>query len=100
MQMINHIVIKNGQAFIEGKPHLKAEWVARMVVDSDHTIEDVMAHYGLTAAEVHSAVAYYYDNRTELDAAYSRTLSEIRENAMTLDKFKAKLATAKRSNQE
>ena len=74
------------------KPHLKAEMVARLYIDGDYTIENVMAHYGLTAAEVHAALAYYYDNRTALDAAYERTVTEIQENAMTLDKLKAKIA--------
>ena len=93
MQIINHIVIKDGEARIEGKEHLKAEMIARMYVDGDHIIEDVMAHYGLTAGQVHAAIAYYYDNQAELDAAHERILAEIRENAMTLEKFKAKITT-------
>lgn len=88
----SHIVIKDGQARIEGKEHLKAEMVARMYVDGESTVEQVMAHYGLTAAEVHAAITYYYDNQTELDAEYEDVLSEIRKNAMTVDKLKAKIA--------
>lgn len=90
--MNSHIVIKEGQARIEGKEHLKAEMVARMYVDGDYTIEEVMAHYGLTAAEVHAALTYYYDNQETLDAAHEAALSEIRENAMTLEKLKAKIS--------
>lgn len=88
----SHIVIREGQARMEGKEHLKAEMVARMVVDGDYTIEQVMTHYELTAAEVHAALTYYYDNQSELDAAHAALLSEIHENAMTLDKLKAKIA--------
>ena len=91
MQVINHIVVKDGQARIEGKEHLKAEMVARMYVDGDCPIEQVMAHYGLTAGQVHAALAYYYDNQTELDAAHNNVLREIDANAMTLEKFKVKL---------
>src|SRR5689334_7178636 len=93
MQVVSHIVIKNSEARIAGKEHLKAEMVARMHVDGEASIEDVMAYYGLTAAEVHAALAYYYDNQSELDAATKQVLTEIRANAMTLDKFKAKLAS-------
>lgn len=92
MQIINHIIMKDGEARIEGKEHLKAEMVARMYVDGDHTIENVMAHYGLTPGQVHAAIAYYFDNQAELDAAHDHVLAEIRENAMTLEKFKAKIA--------
>lgn len=90
MQTTNHIVIKDGQARIDGKEHLKAEMIARMYVDGDYSVEQVMAHYGLTAGEVHAAIAYYYDNQAELDSIYDAALAEIRENAMTLEKFKAK----------
>jgi uncharacterized protein (DUF433 family) len=92
MQMVSHIVIKDEQARIEGKEHLKAEMVARMYIDGAATIEEVIAHYGLTAAEVHAAITYYYDNQAELDSAYEGVLTEIRENAMTIEKFKAKIA--------
>lgn len=97
MQFLSHIVIKDGQARIEGKDHLKAEIVARMYVDGDYSVEEIMGQYGLTAAEVHAAITYYYDNQPELDAAYEQTLAEIQENAMTLDKFKAKLTAHKSS---
>lgn len=92
MQIVSHLIMKEGQAYLERKPHLKAEMVARMYVDGTHSIEEVAAHYGLTVGEVHAALAYYYDNQAELDAQYKRVLTEIRENAMTLEKFKAKIA--------
>ncbi len=98
MQIVNHILMKHDEARIEGKEHLKAEMVARMYVDGDYTVEAVMAHYGLTAAEVHAAIAYYFDNRVELDSAHKGVLTEIRENAMTLEKFKAKITDRNRSD--
>lgn len=98
MQIINHIIMKDGQARIAGKEHLKAEMVARMVTDGDYSVDDVAAHYGLTTAEVYAALAYYYDNQVALDANYERTIAEIRENATTLEKFKAKLADKTQRN--
>jgi uncharacterized protein (DUF433 family) len=75
---------------IEGREHLKAEMVARMAVDGDATIQQTMDHYGLSEAEVHAALTYYYDNRPELDQAHDAILAEIRANAPTLQSFKAK----------
>lgn len=86
----------HGVAYIAGKEHLKAEMVARMYVDGDYTIEQVMDHYGLTPAEVYAALAYYYDNRAALDAKQARVMAEIHENAMTLEQFKAKIAARKK----
>jgi hypothetical protein len=91
MEVINHIIIVDNQARIRRKPHLKAEMVARMYVGTDYEIEDVMKQYNLTASEVHSAIAYYYDNQEMLDVDYDHTIADIRENAMTLGKFKAKI---------
>ena len=91
-KIMSHLVMKDGQGRIKGKEHIKAEMVARMYVGTDYEIEDVMAQYNLTAAEVHAAIACYYDNQEALDAAHEAVLSEIRDNAMTLDKFKAKIA--------
>ncbi|MCI0551434.1 MAG: DUF433 domain-containing protein [Anaerolineae bacterium] len=77
---------------VKDKDYLKAEMVARMYVGTGYTIEDVMEQYNLTAAEVHAAIAYYYDNQEALDAAHEAIINEIHENAMTLEKFKAKIA--------
>ena len=65
--------------------------VARMYTDGDYSIEGVMEHYGLTAGEVHSAIAYYYDNQDVLDAEHNRIVAEIHENAMTYEKLKEKI---------
>jgi uncharacterized protein (DUF433 family) len=91
-KIVHHVVMKDGQARIKDKEHVKAEMVARMYIGTDYSIEDVMEQYNLTAAEVHAAIAYYYDNQAALDTAHEAIISEIQENAMTLEKFKAKLA--------
>lgn len=93
MQIINHIIVRDDVAYIAGHDHLKAEMVARMVVDGGQDIEAVMAHYQLTYAEVHSALAYYYDNQVVLDKAYQKKLADIRASATTLEEFKQILAS-------
>jgi len=92
MEIINHIEIREDKAFIRGT-NKKAEMVARMYVDTEYTIADVMEQYNLSAAEVHAAIAYYYDNQTALDERHQAAIQWAEENAITLDKFKAKLAT-------
>ncbi len=56
--------------------NLKAEYVARMHVEGGDTIDDVMAHYDLTRAEVHAALTYFHENRDALDAENERLLQE------------------------
>lgn len=90
MQVINHIEIRDGRAYIQGT-NKKAEMVARMYVGTDYTIEEVMEQYNLTSAEVHATIVYYYDNQEELDARHQKAIQWAEENAMTLEKFKAKI---------
>jgi uncharacterized protein (DUF433 family) len=91
MRLINHIEIRDGRGYIRGT-NKKAEMIARMYLNADYTIEEVMEQYNVSAAEVHAAIAYYYDNQQELDARHQQALEWAAGNAMTLDKFKAKIA--------
>jgi uncharacterized protein (DUF433 family) len=99
MEVINHIEIRNGQAYIRGT-NKKAEMVARMYVGTEYSIEEVMEQYNLSAAEVHAAIAYYYDNQEVLDARHQQAVQWAEENALTLDKFKAKIASRKSNDEE
>ena len=94
MEAINHIEIRAGRGYIAGR-NVKAEMVARMYVGTDYTVADVMEHYDLSAAEVHAAIAFYYDHRAELDARHTEAIQWAEENALTLEKFKAKIAVRK-----
>ncbi|MDX2078936.1 MAG: hypothetical protein SFZ02_21060 [bacterium] len=91
MQLTNHIIIKDGIAYIAERGHLKAEMVARMVVDGGYTVEETMEHYDLSASQVYSVLAYYYDNQTALDEAHEQKWANIRENALNADEYLQKL---------
>jgi uncharacterized protein (DUF433 family) len=54
---------------IIGKP-VKAKWVASMHVKAGAPIEEIMEHYHLSRAEVHSALAYYYDNQEAIEQEF------------------------------
>jgi hypothetical protein len=90
MQIVNHIIMIDGEGRIDRIASLKAEMVARLVVDGGYSIEAAMEHYRLSASEVHAALAYYYDNQHALDSAQEAVMNEIRQNAMTLERLKAK----------
>ena len=91
MEAINHIEIRDEQAYIRGT-NKKAKMVAQMYVGTEYSIEEVMEQYNLSAAEVHAAIAYYYDNQEVLDARHQQAVQWAEENALTLDQFKTKIA--------
>jgi uncharacterized protein (DUF433 family) len=87
MQLINHIIIKDGIAYIAERGHLKAEMVARMVVDGGYTVEETMEQYDLSASQVYSVLAYYYDNQTALDEAHEQKWADIRKNTINAETY-------------
>jgi uncharacterized protein (DUF433 family) len=63
---VSHIEIVDGKAMIKGR-QVKVKMVAGMYLKTRATIEAIMEQYGLSAAEVHSALAYYYDHQAVFD---------------------------------
>lgn len=76
---VNHIEIIDENAVIKGR-NLKVKMVAGMYIHAGASIEQVMTQYNLTAAEVHAALAYYYDN-LEAFAQADTALEELVESA-------------------
>jgi uncharacterized protein (DUF433 family) len=75
-----YIVMRDGEARIAGNEHLKAEYVARRYVNGGDPVEKVMEHYGLSRAEVHAALAYFYENQETLDLEYQEAWEESRRH--------------------
>src|SRR5438270_11795698 len=45
-------------------------WDVGSLAQSGHSPDEILSHYpGLTLADVHAALAYYYDNRDEIEQA-------------------------------
>lgn len=98
MQVIDHIEIRDKEAVIRGR-NLKAKMVAWMHLWDKKSIEEVMEHYGLTAAEVHAALVFYHDNREKLDAEYAASVELLREVGLSSQDFLARIE-ARRSKSE
>jgi uncharacterized protein (DUF433 family) len=65
-----HIVITPD--IVGGKPHIAGHRVTvqNIVIWHEwmgHAADEIATEYGLTLADVYAALAYYYDNRVEID---------------------------------
>jgi uncharacterized protein (DUF433 family) len=96
MQVRNHIEIRNQEGFIRGR-NLKAKMVARMRLWENHSIEDVMKHYNITPAEVHAALAFYYDNHEKLDAEYQESMKLLNDGGTATSEFRDKIEERKQN---
>ena len=99
MQVIEHVEIHNGEGLIRGRK-LKAKMVARMHLWEGKSIEEVAAHYDLSAAEVHAALAFYYDNQTELDAEYEENMQLLKQVGTSSEEFRARIEARKQNEQD
>jgi uncharacterized protein (DUF433 family) len=89
---INHIEIVDGQAVIRGR-RIKAKLVAAMYLKAGATIDEVMEQYDLNRAEVHAALAYYYDNQDTIEQSFKDAETYVREVGISSDELIAKLHT-------
>jgi uncharacterized protein (DUF433 family) len=64
---INHIVIINGDPSI-ASTGLKIGFVVDWVLNRHWTFDVIEREYGLTPAQIHAALSYYYDHKAEIDA--------------------------------
>jgi len=94
-QLTNHVVITNGIPTVLNRGHLKAEMVARMVVNDGYTIEEAMEHYNLSRAQMYSIIAFYYENQEYLDAEYQRKRDLVRQDAIPSAEFITNLVAKK-----
>jgi uncharacterized protein (DUF433 family) len=87
---INHIEIVDGRAMIRGK-NIKAKLVASLIVKAGATVEEAVEQYQLTPAEVHAALAYYYDHRETIEQSFDEAEAYVKEVGISSDALKAKL---------
>lgn len=80
IQMIKqHILIKDGTAYLTNYPHLKAHIVAQMHIHGGVSVEDVAEHYDISLSDVHAVIVYYYDNQAEIEQSIADKVARAKE---------------------
>jgi len=82
---VNHIEIINGKAMIRRR--YKAKIIASMIVNAKSSIEWVMEEFDLTRAEVHAALAYYYDNQEVIEQEFREAEAYAHEHGISADEL-------------
>ena len=73
-----HIITANGDAArLERLPRIRVAQIVADYLDRGWSAEEIVLQYPhLTLAEVHSALAYYFDHREEIDRELADELAE------------------------
>lgn len=87
---VTHVEIVNGHAVIAGTT-IKAKLVASMHIRGGATLDEVMAHYGITRAEVYATLAYYYDNQATIEQSFADAESYVKESGTSAESLIDKL---------
>jgi uncharacterized protein (DUF433 family) len=107
VQTNNYIVktpgFRRGEPYFAGR-HLAVEVVVDAYINHGASVEDVAQAYDLTPAQIHAALAYYYDHTDEFKAIWDeidRIEAEHKETPDETefrDRMKAKLKARRAQN--
>jgi uncharacterized protein (DUF433 family) len=86
---VNHIEIVDDHAMIQGK-HVKVHMVISMLIRAGASVDEVMEQYQLTPAEIHAALAYYYDNQSLIDQSFHEGEVLAQTIGKTIDDLRAR----------
>lgn len=96
---INHIVIReDGKITIDGT-RMRVQDIVAMHLLNNLSIEWIVEEFDLTPAQIHAALAYYYDHQEEIDQRMREADEMWRTHAIqsadALAKMRARLAEMK-----
>jgi uncharacterized protein (DUF433 family) len=78
--IVQQFEARNGRVYIAGT-NIKAKLVASMHIHGERPIADVMAHYNISAAQVHAALRHYYANHEKIEAEFGEAAEIARRHA-------------------
>jgi uncharacterized protein (DUF433 family) len=77
--------IEGGPAYLKRMPRIRVSQIVIDYLNHGWSADEIVIHYPhLKLAEVHSAMAYYFDHQAEIDAEINeeqRLIDESRQNA-------------------
>jgi uncharacterized protein (DUF433 family) len=85
-----HVELVEGSARVVGTPFRVAD-VAAIYVFGHSPIDWIVENYALTRAQIHAALAYYYDHQAEVEQEWRETEKLAREVALPAEDVLARM---------
>jgi len=96
---IEHIFIDGQGVARTRNKRVKVKMIATKHLRADETVADVAAHYGITLADVHAALAYYYDNKEEFDEMDNEAEELLKKRGINAEEHLARMRARLREKQ-
>jgi uncharacterized protein (DUF433 family) len=97
--MIAHIEIVQGVARTVNK-HIKVKMIASKHLVAGETIDEIAGHYGITRADVHAALTYYYDNQEAFDEIARANEALLKEHGVKAEEHIAQIRARQQNSIE
>jgi uncharacterized protein (DUF433 family) len=92
-----HIEIIDGEAHVIGTP-FRVEDVAAMYVLGEASVEWIAENHPLSPAQIHAALAYYYDHQEEIQQAWRESEALARHMGVSADDVIARMKARRAQN--
>lgn len=70
---------------------VKVKMIVRKHLEGGMSVSDIAEHYNIELSDVYASIAYYYDNKTMMDAAREASETLLQEVGVSHEDFKAKV---------
>lgn len=76
---VSHIMIDAQGVPRTLQRRVKVKMIVQRYLFAEEALDLIAADYGLSLADVHAALAYYYDNQTAMDVAFAEDETLIKQ---------------------
>jgi len=76
--IVSNPKVRSGRPCIAGTG-LRVLDIAIAMLFHDRSVDELASDYGVTLAQVHAALAYYYEHKTEIDADIRHEIDVMRQ---------------------
>ena len=88
---VTHILIDESGTPRTINRRVKVKMIIQKHLAGGEGFQDIAAHYGIDLADVHAAMAYYYDNKAAMDADFVRAEALVKEVGVSEAELKEKI---------
>ncbi len=94
---VEHIILIDGVPRTENQ-RVKVRMIAQMYLDAGASVADVAEQYGITQADVHAALTYYFDHQAFFDERDRKNDEALKEYGISHEAWLARIKARVRKN--
>ena len=98
MTPVVHILIDENGTPRTVNQRVKVAMIVQKHLIGDASVDGIAAHYGIDLADVHAALAYYYDNKSAMDIDFARAEADVKRVGISGAELRSKVEQRLKQN--